>query len=70
MSKYLKDKLIELKKYKIKDLCTGVINIRMRDSVVCIATEYGLKDRVVGVRVPVGQEFFLSTSSRPTLEPA
>jgi hypothetical protein len=30
-----------------------------RDSVVGIATAYGLHDRVVGVRVPVGSEFSL-----------
>jgi hypothetical protein len=30
-----------------------------RDSVVGIATRYGLDDRGVGVRVPVGQEFSL-----------
>jgi hypothetical protein len=29
------------------------------DSVVGIATSYGLDDRGVGVRVPVGQEFSL-----------
>jgi hypothetical protein len=35
-----------------------------RDSVVGIATGYGLKDRGVGVRVPVGPRIF-STPSRP-----
>jgi hypothetical protein len=30
-----------------------------RDSVVGIATGYGLDDRGVGVRIPVGQEFSL-----------
>jgi hypothetical protein len=39
---------------------------RSRDSVVGIATGYGLDDRGVGVRVPVGSRIF-STSSRPTL---
>jgi hypothetical protein len=37
-----------------------------RDSVVCIATGYGLDDRGFEVRVPVGERIF-STSSRPTL---
>jgi hypothetical protein len=35
-------------------------------SVVGIVTGYGLDDRGVGVRVPVGSRIF-STSSRPTL---
>jgi hypothetical protein len=38
------------------------------DSVVGIATGYGLDDRGVGVRVPVGSRIF-STSSRPALGP-
>jgi hypothetical protein len=37
-----------------------------RDSVVRIATSYGLDDRGVGVRVPVGSRIF-SKSSRPAL---
>jgi hypothetical protein len=37
-----------------------------RDSVVGIATGYGLDDRGVGVRVPVGSRIF-STSSKPAL---
>jgi hypothetical protein len=36
---------------------------------VGIATGYGLDDRGVGVRVPVGSRFF-STSSRPALRPS
>jgi hypothetical protein len=32
---------------------------RSRDSVVGMATGYGLDDRGIGVRVPEGQEFFL-----------
>jgi hypothetical protein len=39
-----------------------------RDSLVGITTGYGLDDRGVGVRVPVGSRMF-STSSRPALEP-
>jgi hypothetical protein len=39
---------------------------RSRDSVVGIATSYGLDDREVGVRVPVGSRSF-SRSSRPAL---
>jgi hypothetical protein len=35
-----------------------------------IATDYGLDDRRVGVRVPVGfKNFLFSTSSRPVLGP-
>jgi hypothetical protein len=34
--------------------------IRSRDSVVCIASSYGLDDRGVGVRVPVGSRIFFS----------
>jgi hypothetical protein len=37
-----------------------------QDSSVGIATGYGLGDRGVGVRVPVGSRIF-STSSRPAL---
>jgi hypothetical protein len=37
-----------------------------QDSLVGIATGYGLDDRVVGVRVPVGSRIF-STSSGPAL---
>jgi hypothetical protein len=39
-----------------------------QDSVVGTATGYGLDDRGVGVRVPVGSRIF-STSSRPALGP-
>jgi hypothetical protein len=41
---------------------------RSRDSSVGVATDYGLDDRRVGVRVPVGSRIF-STSSRPALGP-
>jgi hypothetical protein len=37
---------------------------RSRDSVVGIATSYGLDDREVGVRVPVGSRIF-SSPNRP-----
>jgi hypothetical protein len=40
-----------------------------RDSVVGIATDYGLDDRGVEVRVPVGKNYFLSTFLRPVLGP-
>jgi hypothetical protein len=43
-------------------------SFRSRDSVVGIATGYGLDDRGVGVQVPVGSRIF-STSSRPALGP-
>jgi hypothetical protein len=39
---------------------------RIQNSSVGIATGYGLDDRGVGVRVPVGSRIF-STSSRPAL---
>jgi hypothetical protein len=45
-----------------------LINIRTRDSVAGIATGYGIDDRGVGVRAPVGSRIF-STSSRPALGP-
>jgi hypothetical protein len=34
-------------------------NLKSRDSAVGVATGYGLSDKGVGVRVPVGQEFSL-----------
>jgi hypothetical protein len=41
-----------------------------RDSAVGIATDYGLDDRAIGVRVPVGSRTFaFSMSSRPALRP-
>jgi hypothetical protein len=40
-----------------------------QDSSVGIATGYGLDDRGVAVRVSVGENFLLSTSSRPALGP-
>jgi hypothetical protein len=39
-----------------------------RGSLVGIATDYGLGDRGVGIRVPVGSRIF-STSSRPAMRP-
>jgi hypothetical protein len=44
-------------------------DVTSRDSVVGIATGYGLDDQGVGVRVPVGSRIF-STSSRPALGPS
>jgi hypothetical protein len=35
-------------------------NVRSRDSVVDMATDYGLDDQGVGVRVPVGSRIFSS----------
>jgi hypothetical protein len=44
--------------------------MRSRNSVVGIATGYGLDDRGVRVRVPVGvKNFLFSTASRPALGP-
>jgi hypothetical protein len=47
---------------------TACINIKIpcRDSAVGIASGYGLDDREVGVRVPVGSRIS-SSSRRPTL---
>jgi ABC-type lipoprotein release transport system permease subunit len=45
-----------------------IIIIGRLGSVVGIATGYGMDDRGVGVRVPVGSRIFF-TSSRPTLGP-
>jgi hypothetical protein len=42
--------------------------VESRDSVVGIATDYGLHDLGVGVRVPVGSRAF-SPASRPALGP-
>jgi hypothetical protein len=42
------------------------VEYRSSDSAVGIATNYGLDDRGVGIRVPVGSRIF-STSSRPAL---
>jgi hypothetical protein len=39
-------------------------NLRIRDSAVGITTGYGLDDREVGVRVPVGSRIF-SSPCRP-----
>jgi hypothetical protein len=36
-----------------------------QDSVVGIGTSYGLDERGVGLRVPVGSRIYSSTSSRP-----
>jgi hypothetical protein len=44
-------------------------SVGSRDSVVGVATGYGLDDQGVGVRVPVESRIFLySMSSRPALE--
>jgi hypothetical protein len=45
-----------------------LVNSSSRDSSVGIATDWGLDDRAVGVRVPVGSRIF-STSSGPVLGP-
>jgi hypothetical protein len=42
-------------------LCLATYFVQSRDSVVGIATGYGLEDRGVGVRVPVGWRIFSST---------
>jgi hypothetical protein len=37
--------------------CTHII-VRIRDNVVGIATGYGLDDREIGVRIPIGSRIF------------
>jgi hypothetical protein len=49
---------------KVHLLIYAYIYFRSRDSVVDIATGYGLDDRGVAVRVPVGSKIF-SSSRRP-----
>jgi hypothetical protein len=51
--------LLRLHGVVINWFSTLLILLGSCDSVVGIATDYGLDDRVVGVRVPVGQEFSL-----------
>jgi hypothetical protein len=46
------------------DFVTVLVHMRSLDSSVGIATGYGLDDRGVGVRVPVGSRFF-SSPRRP-----
>jgi hypothetical protein len=41
-----------------------IFHTKSRDNVVGIATGYGLKDRGIGVRVPVGSRIF-SSAGRP-----
>jgi hypothetical protein len=53
---------------KLRKLTEASSLLRSQDSVVGIATGYGLDDRGVIVRVPVGSRIF-STLSRPALEP-
>jgi hypothetical protein len=50
-------------------LLMAVGNYRDLDSAVGTAAGYGLDDRGVGVRVPGGENFHFSVSSRPTLGP-
>jgi hypothetical protein len=51
-------------KFTLQKFCGRYKCTRSRDSVVGIATGYGLDDRVVGVRVPVGSRIF-SSPRRP-----
>jgi hypothetical protein len=64
-------KFLSIKKHNSNTIiiyCTIIIIDRSRDSVVVIATSYGLDDRGVGVRVPLGSKNFLfSRLSRPAL---
>jgi hypothetical protein len=50
--------------YRTLILLASVVKQRSRDSVVCIATLYGLDGRGIGVRVPVGSRI-LSCPLRP-----
>jgi hypothetical protein len=53
---------IDVELFKMFETCKEVH--RSRDSAVGIATGYGLDDRGVGVRIPVGSRIF-SSPSRP-----
>jgi hypothetical protein len=50
-------------------LCSYLFIYGSRDSAVGIATGYGLEERGVGVRIPVGSRILFSKSSRPALGP-
>jgi hypothetical protein len=50
--------------HMIKVIVYVKVNDSSRDSSVGIATDYGLDDRAIGVRVPVGSRIFTS-SRRP-----
>jgi hypothetical protein len=54
---------IAWEKQVIQLLLNLLTEIRSRDSAVGIATGYGLDDRGVGVRVPVGSRIFSSPRS-------
>jgi hypothetical protein len=54
--------------YLPPDYLSEQISACSRDSVIGIATGYGLNYREIGIRVPVASRIF-STSSRPALGP-
>jgi hypothetical protein len=56
--------MICLKRLAIEEIFTSISKVGSRDNVVGIATSYGLDDRRVGVRVPVGSRIF-SVPDRP-----
>jgi hypothetical protein len=49
-------------------ITSNILKIVSQDSIVAIATSYGLDDRGIGLRVLVGSRIF-SISSRPALGP-
>jgi hypothetical protein len=59
---------MQLFRYSFNEMnfCNYERSVGSRDSVVGIATGYGLDDRGVGVRVPLASRIF-STLSRPAL---
>jgi hypothetical protein len=61
--------LYEIGFCEISHFRLAFITNRSRDSSVGVATGYGLDDRGVGVRVPVGSRIFHSATSRPALGP-
>jgi hypothetical protein len=69
-------RILRIANKRIKTPCHGCVHfsgniwlIESLNSLVAIATGYGLDDREVEVRVPVGQHFLFLTSSIPALEP-
>jgi hypothetical protein len=55
--------------YKFLRYSLPCMRVGSRDSVAGIATGYGLDNRGVGVRVPIGSIILFYTSSRPALGP-
>jgi hypothetical protein len=52
--------ILPLDRLHFYDISAVLLHMKSRDSVVCIATGYGLDDGGVEVRVPVGSRIFYS----------